>query len=375
MRVVLVGGGSGGHFYPLIAIAEALRAREVELNLSVDLYYMGPDIFDQPELGRLGISFVRCPAGKVRRYFSLQNLIDPFKTLLGFLIALMKLFWIYPDVIMSKGSFTSVPVVIAAWILRIPIVLHESDAVPGRANKLAQKFARYVAITYPDTAAYFPSEKVALTGAPVRTIFYTEADTRILQSLQIDPSERFILFLTGSLGAQRLNEAILSSLDELLPHYKIVHQAGDRNLETVTIAADALITSPDLRIRYHPLGNISGAEMHTLQSYATLIVSRAGSGTIAEIAMHQKPAILVPIPEVVSHDQRRNAFAYARTGGALVMEEHNITDNLLVAEIDRIVQDTETQNQMRRGAASFFVHHAAYALADTIISIAREHAK
>lgn len=374
MRILLVGGGSGGHFYPLIATAEAIQARELELQTEIELYYMGPEVFDEPLLGKMGIEYIYCPAGKVRRYASIQNFTDFFKTIRGFFVALRKLFLLYPDVVFSKGSFTSVPVVLAAWILRIPIVIHESDVVPGRANKFATKFARYIGITYPESAKYFPKEKTALIGSPLRKSFYAEPNPTILAKLRLEPNSPYILFTTGSLGAERINSFVLQALDELLPHYDIIHQAGRMHAETMELAADELIKNPDLRRRYHVFGNVPGSDFHALQAYADLIVSRAGSGTISEIAFHQKPAILIPIPESISHDQRKNAFAYARTGAASVMEEDNLTENLLVAEIERIMQDSELQAQMRRGAESFFIHHASFALADTLINIGKEHA-
>ena len=371
---MLVGGGSGGHFYPLMATAEALRAREAELGTDIRMYYIGPEIFDEPALGKLSISYVHCPAGKMRRYFSIQNFTDFFRNIYGFFVALYQLFSLYPDVVFSKGSHTSVPVVLAAFVLQIPIVIHESDAKPGRANMLARRFARYIGISYPEAAKFFEAKKTSLVGIPLRKTFYEEPNTKGLREQKIIPGDPYILFVTGSLGAERLNNFVLNLLNEILPHYQIVHQAGRANADLMIQTADLLIEDKDLRDRYHVFGNVPGDEFHALQSFATLIVSRAGSSTISEIAFHQKPAILVPIPEDVSHDQRTNAFAYARTGGAIVMEDHNLTENLLVAEIERIMQDVEMQAKMRRGAESFFIHHAAFALADTLISIAKEHA-
>ena len=142
MRIVFVGGGSGGHFYPLMAIAEAIREQDRAANRDTELYYLGPDVFNEDRLASLQIRFVRVPAGKLRRYRSIQNYFDLFKTAIGIVVAFFKLLKLYPDVVMSKGGFTSVPTVIAASLLRIPIVIHESDAVPGRANKLAARFAR-----------------------------------------------------------------------------------------------------------------------------------------------------------------------------------------------------------------------------------------
>ena len=164
MRIGFVGGGTGGHFYPLIAVAEKLSTSQY----SPELYYFGPSPYDKEALERHDIRFVSCPAGKLRRYFSIQNFLDVFRNFFGVFVAIWKLYLIYPDVIFSKGGYTSVPILTAAKLLRIPIVIHESDAVPGRANKLALKAAQYIGIAYDDAAQFFPPEKTALVGIPMR---------------------------------------------------------------------------------------------------------------------------------------------------------------------------------------------------------------
>ena len=152
MKIFLVGGGTGGHFYPLIAVAEALRAQVPAEELK--LAYIGPDAFEQAELDRVGIRYVWCPAGKVRRYVSILNVTDLFKTLFGLFVAFFKLLAAYPDVILSKGGYTAVPIILAARILRIPVVIHESDARMGRANELAVGYAKYIAVSYPRSWAF-----------------------------------------------------------------------------------------------------------------------------------------------------------------------------------------------------------------------------
>src|SRR3989344_3784612 len=164
MRILFVGGGTGGHFYPLIAVAEVL----VNSEKRPELYYMGPNPYQPELLTEHNIKYVSCPAGKLRLYFSIQNFFDLFRNFFGLFVAIWKLYIIYPDVVFSKGGFTSVPILLAARFLRIPIVIHESDAVPGRANKLAAPFARYIAIAYAEVAEFFPSEKTALVGIPLR---------------------------------------------------------------------------------------------------------------------------------------------------------------------------------------------------------------
>ena len=367
MRILLVGGGTGGHFYPLIAIAEEIRDKSKK----AELFYMGPSPYNKEELNRLGIKFSYCPAGRQRKYFSFLNWIDRIWILFGIFVATFKLFVIYPDVVMSKGSFTSVPVVLAAGFLRIPIVVHESDSVPGTANKLGAKFARYVAISYDEAARFFPSHKVALTGIPIRKEVLAKINP--FETLNINPRLPVIFVTGGSLGADRLNTLVLDSLDELLESYVIIHQVGEANLEAVRQTAIARNLPKKLLENYFVLGSLSAREMNAAQSLASIIVSRAGSTSIFEAALKGKPAILIPIPESFSHDQRKNAYAYARRGGASVIEEANIADGVLVAEINRIMGDKETYSKMQQSALGFTKSDAAAKLADILIKISKEH--
>lgn len=373
MRIVLVGGGTGGHFYPLIAIAEELLAYAKAQKLILpELYYMGPSAYDPGSLFAYGITHTKVPAGKIRRYVSPKNISDLFVTFWGILVAIWKLYVIYPDVVMSKGGYTSVPVVIAAWILRIPVVIHESDATPGRANKLGAKFARYIAVSYDDTAEYFNPDKVALTGIPIRRVL-REAPVSDPFSMLGIPNDRLLFVIGGSLGAERINNLILESLDELLPQYTILHQVGERNVEPVQKSADALSENKDLLKKYHIRGFLDVESFHAALSAAEVVISRAGSGTIHEIAIHGKPAILIPIPEDVSHDQRTNAYAYARSGAASVIEEKNLTPNVLMAELGRISSDPDNMLRMTEQALLFAPRDAAEKVAQALIGIGLEH--
>ena len=371
-RIVLVGGGSGGHFYPLIATAERLRDQQPDPQ-QLGLYYFGPDPYNADALAANEITFTYIPSGKRRKYFSILNFLDPFKTLWGVFVAIYKLYVLYPDAIFSKGGYTSVPVVLAAWLLRIPIMIHESDTRPGSANKLAAHFARYIAIGFDDVAKYFPTKKVALTGIPLRKAFMTTPNDPLGQ-LGL-PNNRPLIFVTGgSQGAVRLNNLILESLDELLPVYNILHQTGTNNETEVQQTAGELITDSALLEHYFVKGSLNETEMHLAEAAAVLIISRAGTGTIFEIAQKGKPSILIPIPEAISHDQRNNAYAYARTGAASVIEEGNLTDGLLTAEINRIMGDATVYNRMVDAARSFTDHTAAETIAETLLGIANEHA-
>lgn len=370
----MVGGGSGGHFYPLMAVAEALRDAETRgAAPETQLYYMGPGAYDPDALGDLNIVFVSCPAGKWRRYFSLQNFLDILKTAGGFFVALGKLFALYPDAVMSKGGYTSVPVVVAAWCLRIPVIIHESDVRPGISNKIGGKLATNIGISYKETAEFFPPKKTALVGIPIRKVFYATPMHAPYTTLGTSGQWPLITVLGGSLGAGRVNDIVLASLPLLLPKYEIFHQTGKIHEVLVNQTADALVTNREERARYHVRGFVDQLTMKAAYESASVVIARAGSTTIAEIALFAVPSILIPIPEEVSHDQRTNAYAYARTGAASVLEEENLTPHLLAAEIERIMSDPALQEKMRAGARGFAVRESAARLAEALANIGYEH--
>lgn len=377
MKIVFTGGGSGGHFYPLIAIAEAMNdlVRERRL-IEPQLYYLGPEPFDQNALFDNGIAFVRIPAGKVRRYFSLRNVSDLFLSFSGLIAAIAMLYRLYPDVVVSKGGYASVPVILAAKLLRIPIVIHESDSKPGRANLLAAKYATKIAITFDSAAALFPKSaqhKIARTGIPIRKALTRTEPEGARQYLDLEPGIPTVVILTGSLGAVRINEAVVSALPALLAFANVIHQTGEKNIKDIEALTQVILEKEAHKERYHPVGFLSELSLQRAAGVADLIISRAGSGTIAEIGLWKKPAILIPIPEAISHDQRSNAYAYARTGAAIVLEEGNLTPHLLASEAERIVHDKALSEKMRGAAAGFTDPDSAKLLAEAILGIALEH--
>jgi len=368
MRIVFVGGGTGGHFYPLIAVREALDAYPG----SRDYYYMGPVPYDAALLASHNITFIPCPAGKLRLYFSIQNIFDVFRNFVGFFVAFFKLYALYPDVIFSKGGYTSVPVLLAAKFLRIPVVIHESDTVPGRANLMARSFARYIAISYPDVASYFDASKTALTGIPIRKELLT-TDPDPFTTLGI-PNDLPLVYITGgSSGAERLNTLVLNCLDSLLPVCRVYHQTGKGNLEGLKLTAKSLITDPALQSHYYIADLLDAPKVNALMSAASVIITRAGSTTLFEIALHGTPSIIIPIPEDISRDQRTNAYAFARAGAASVIEEQNLTEALLVSEIRSIIGDSAAWQAMSAAAKQFAPRDAAAKIATVLISIGQEH--
>ena len=369
-RVMLVGGGTGGHFFPLMGVAEQLT----QTSDQPLIYYAGPEKYDEESLSSLGIKFVKISAGKRRRYFSILNFFDVFKTLWGIKVAILKLFYIYPDVVFSKGSYTRVPVIIAAVLLRIPVIVHESDSVFGSANKLGSKFARHIFTAYDEaTLDEKKNKKIQKLGIPVRAALLNPPAANTIESLGIDPNRPVILVLGGSQGSERVNEQIFASIDDLLRSYTVIHQTGINNYDLSVQTVEKLIPDSEIRKHYHAIPFLDEEKLNNAYHVASVVVSRAGSTAMYEIALHHKPAIIIPIPETISHDQRSNAYANARLGGVVVLEEGNLKEGLLMAEIERIVQNNDIYESMVAGTKLFANPNAAARISEIILDLANEH--
>jgi UDP-N-acetylglucosamine--N-acetylmuramyl-(pentapeptide) pyrophosphoryl-undecaprenol N-acetylglucosamine transferase len=379
MKIVFTGGGTGGHFYPIIAVAEALHDIERERKLlPPELYYFGPNAFDERALYENGITFVATPAGKMRKYASIMNFFDFFKTAFGVLDTLFKLYAIYPNVVFSKGGYGSVPTVLAARILNIPVIAHDSDAVPGRATLMAANFAKRIAISYDEAYQYFNEKQkknVALVGNPVRRDLQNPAREGAHEFLELEKNVPVLLILGGSLGAEVLNNTVLEALPDLVQRYQIVHQTGQVHFESVSQTARVILERNERRYHYKPYAYLSPLAMKMAAGAADLVVSRAGSGSIAEISSWGKASILIPIPEDISRDQRSNAFAFARGGATVVLEQANLTPHLLLAEIDRLFTNPKARNDIAEAAKKFAKKDAAMILAHAIVDISLQNEK
>jgi len=377
MKIALTGGGSGGHFYPLIAVAEAVEdlAKERAL-IEPELFYLGPAPFDKVALLEHDIRHVPSPAGRLRRYASILNVFDAFKTLFGIVRSIIQLFTLYPDVIFSTGGFGAFPTLYAARILAIPVVIYDADATPGRVSLWAAKFAKWIAVAHPDAAARFPEKvraKIARVGHPIRAEIEMPAKEGGYEFLKLDPSVPTILIMGGSQGARIINETILDALPELVKKYNIIHQAGRDNMEEVSGIASVVLKDSPFVDRYRVFGLLNTIAERMSAGLAALIIARAGSGTIFEIAAWGIPAILVPIPIDISHDQTQNAFSYARAGACMVIEQYNLKPHLLIAEIERIMNDPAKLTAMHTAALAFARPNAAKKIAQILLETAIEH--
>jgi len=377
MKIVFTGGGTGGHFYPIIAVAEAVRDISRERHfIAPQLFYIAPAPYDPEALLENDIVYIQNGAGKMRRYASVQNVLDLFVTFWGTLGCMWTLFRIYPDIVFSKGGYASVPTVLAARILRIPVIIHESDAKPGRANLLASKFAKRIAIAFPSAEAFFPAKvrgNIAVTGIPLRKRLAELDPAGGITSLKLDASVPTVLVLGGSSGSRAINETLLGALPELVGRVNVIHQTGKENFVEVERTAPVILEGTGHAERYHVFPYLSVETLRQAAGAAHLIVSRAGSTAIAEIALWRRPSILIPIPESISHDQRTNAYAYAHTGAAVVLEQENMTPHLLASEINRITSDRALSETMAERSGQFGNREAARTVAEELLRISLSH--
>jgi UDP-N-acetylglucosamine--N-acetylmuramyl-(pentapeptide) pyrophosphoryl-undecaprenol N-acetylglucosamine transferase len=373
MKILLTGGGTGGHFYPLIAIAEKLvEVADKQKIVDLKLYYMSDKPYDKRMLFENKIIFVQIPSGKMRTYFSIQNFFDMFKTATGAFFGLLSMFFIYPDVVISKGGYAAFPAVFAAKLLRIPVIVHESDSYPGRLNIWTAKFAIHVAISWPEAADYLPQDKTALTGQPIRKEIMHGDPNGAHEFFKLSPNIPTILVLGGSQGAQIINDIIVDTLPDLLSRYQIIHQTGVNNIDEVKSRAKLLMDKNPNIERYVPMPYLNNLATRMAAGCANIVISRAGSA-IFEIASWGIPSIIIPITNSNGDHQRKNAFNYARSGACEVIEESNLTSHLFVSEIDKILSSTQKLSSMKENALAFAIPTSADKIAQSAINLALTH--
>jgi len=375
MKIILTGGGTGGHFYPLIAVARSLKdIAERERIVNLNMVYAAPDPYDPDTLNEENIKFLSLPAGKIRNYYSIWNFLDPIKTFFGVLKALFKIYMNFPDVIFAKGGYASFPAMMAAKLLKIPLVIHESDAVPGKATLWASKFAKRIAVSFPQTAADFPEKKVALTGNPIRRQILGGNAEMAKETFKLEPGVPVILILGGSQGSRAVNDIILDILSELVDSFQVIHVAGKNNVQDIKMRSEYVLSKSPHAKRHHLYGFLREGDLRNASRVASLVIARAGGGTIFEIAAWGIPSILIPLPSAAQDHQRENAYLYAREGGAVVMEEKNLKPHLLLSEVNKIFSDEKRRTQMSKAAGIFAKLDGADVIAEEIIHIALGHA-
>lgn len=319
-RIVLTGGGTAGHVMPHIAMLPHYR------KLGWDIYYIGSKGIEKELVEKAGVPFVQIQTGKLRRYFSWENFLDIGRLAWGTGQALLCLRKLKPDLVFSKGGFVSVPVAAAAWLLRIPVVSHESDLTPGLANKLIKPFCRLIFYAFPETANYLKGVGAVEAGIPVRSQLLAGSREEGRRLCGFDSIDRpTLLFMGGSSGAERINLALAEALPRLVEKFNIVHLSGKGK------------SLAFIHPRYKPFEYVNEGLEHLL-ALADAAVCRAGANSLFELRELAKPMLLIPLEIGSRGDQVDNAKSFAKHGWALVLRETELDGTKLETSILELMQ-------------------------------------
>lgn len=368
MKVLFTGGGSGGHIAPIIAIAREMK--KLPGSQHIAMHYIGPnDPFWLSLLSKEGIKTHAIVSGKIRKYFSFHNFIDLFfKIPIGILQSFFLLVSIKPDLVLSKGGTGSYVVCLSAKMLKIPVFLHESDLVPGSSNKEVSKWAEKIFVSFSHTEHFNPL-KMIFVGNPINKELLEGNLDRAKEIFNLTSEKPVLLFLGGSQGAKAINGITVDILVALLKNYEIIHVCGTKNYQEVFQQSNAILNAnKDLERYYHLFDFLDQSRLKHALKAASLIVSRAGSGSIFEIAACGKPSILIPLPLLVNGHQQKNAYQYSNTGSAITIEQENVTPKFLLEKIHGLFSNREKLDIMKEAALKFSKPMAAENIAKEILN-------
>ncbi|PEL13260.1 undecaprenyldiphospho-muramoylpentapeptide beta-N-acetylglucosaminyltransferase [Bacillus sp. AFS017336] len=335
--IVFTGGGSAGHVTPNIAIINELSKDEW------DIRYIGSKKGIEKELiNKIDVPYYGISSGKLRRYIDFENVVDLFRVLKGCLDARKVLKKLKPSLVFSKGGFVSVPVIIAASTLKIPIYIHESDMTPGLANKISQRFATKIFTSFEEAKNYFPKSKTTSIGSPIRKELLNGSRKKGIDYLNFKSYLPIITVMGGSLGAKKINETVRDSLKELTKNYQIVHLCGKGNVDESLQNIE----------RYKQFEYVHD-ELADLLAASQMIITRGGSNAIFEFLALHKPMLIIPLTKNQSRgDQILNAKSFKEKGYALMLEEEDLTIKTLQQSIEELqnkrdvfINNLKTSNQ------------------------------
>lgn len=326
-KIVLTGGGTAGHVTPNIALIPRLKEMGYEIH-----YFGSYDGIEKKLIADFDIPYFGVATGKFRRYFDPKNFSDPFRVIKGYSEAKKKLKEIKPDVVFSKGGFVSVPVVRAAASLNIPCIIHESDMTPGLANKLCIPVAAKVCCNFPETMKLLPEEKAVLTGSPIREELAKGNKLAAYDLCGFTANKPVIMVIGGSLGSASINQTVRQALPKLLEDFQVVHLCGKEKVDNLL-----------LRVEGYKQFEYLKAELKDVFAMADVVISRAGANAICELLALKKPNILIPLPATSSRgDQLLNAKSFSEQGYSIVIDEDDLTENLLVEKVHELYFTKQT---------------------------------
>lgn len=341
---MLAGGGSGGHTYPLVAVAQELLRLEKQAGKTVQLCFIGDGDLLAQAARDMNTPFKRVLAPKWRRYASIKNFLDILKIPLAFIQAFVHV-WLYmPDVMLVKGGYASFFPAIIAKLLTVPIIVHESDSIPGKVNHFWGKHSKRVFLSFESASQYFPKGRTEVIGCPIRDELLALPDSeKARQEFGFGIDKPTIFVSGGSLGAKEINDVVLEGIVEITKKYYVIHQCGADNYEEVSKYVSALQEEEKkslgslIQTSYKLFGHMNVSQLANAYAAADIIIARSGSSSF-EIAAAGKPVILIPLKSSANDHQLANAREFAKYG-AIVMEQDNVTPHLLLYEIDRANTD------------------------------------
>ncbi len=375
LRICITGGGTGGHVSPAVAVITRLRERSEAEGWPLKMLYVGSRTgVERRIIADLGVPYVPIQTGKLRRYFSPQTPVDLLVRLpAGFVGAWRALRRFKPDVIFSTGGYVCVPTILAGRALGVPSLTHEQTALVGLATRIAGRFSTQVAISFPQSAAYFPPGKTLLTGNPVRPAVLEGDADRGAARFGFDLAAPTVYITGGAQGSHAINMAVRDVLPRLIERCPVIHQCGEGpdgsgdDLRLLQAAREAL--TPEQQSRYSVQAFV-GDEIGDVYALCVLVVGRAGAGTVNELANLGKPSVLVPLPGSAGGEQEANARALEKLGGAAVLLQNDLTADSLLKEVCSLVGDPARLAKMGKSAKELAMPGASGAIADVLLRLA-----
>jgi len=348
MRILYTGGGTMGSVSPLIAIQQQLKSEALWIGTKNGV--------EKEIVEKQGIKFKSITAGKLRRYFDLQNITDVFKIIIGFFQALFIILKFQPDVIMSAGSFVSVPVVWAAWFNNVPCIIHQQDVQAGLANKLMTPVVARVTVALEKSLGDYSSSKAALVGNPVRQGLGSKEVGN--KEFDFNNDLPILLVMGGGTGALDINKLIWESLDELTKFYNIIHLAGKSKTQITGL--------PDYQITNYKQIEFLGDEIYDAMQVADVVISRAGMSALTELAYFSKPTIIIPLPK--SH-QIKNAEYFANKNACVYLKQDELDKVRLVREIKKLLENRENRTMLSENINKVFIDYSGEKIIEIIKDI------
>lgn len=352
--IILTGGGTAGHVTPNLALIDKFRQE------GWHVIYLGSNEGIEKELiAKKQVEYFAISSGKLRRYFSWRNFTDPFKIFVGIAQAWRLCRTLKPQVVFSKGGFVAFPVVVGAWLNRIPVIVHESDFSPGLANRLSFPFAAAVCVTFAEAKQFFRKKnKVVATGTPIRDALLTGCAEkgRTLCGFH-DANKPIVLAYGGGQGAASINKALRALIPVLSRHFNIIHICGKNKMDST------LVDTSYKQFEY------VDEELPHLMAAADIVISRAGANSIYELLALKKPHILIPLSRQSSRgDQIHNASYFAKLGLSTVIEEQNLTPEILQKTIEEVYAN---KTSIRQKLCGYKVHSGTETIFDLLTAIAK----